>query len=239
MWLVVKYKPANLFSLRDSRSTSSGGKSLLLPTPYSVKLALIDVIWRLMGRDAAADLLRKLSPVKILLRGPEQLVLNNCFVKIARVPKDPKKFVKGSLDSRGRFPFDRTVSLRQYVYYQGDLDVAFSVEGDELLQDLKVLLPRVNYFGKRGSFFQFDGFNVTNSLDEGFNCYVDPSMDRIFKHYILQQMDDMNPQISLAALDITSDEKITVGKDRIFPLSLLPYQLKKSSKQYAYFVRSE
>ena len=46
MWLMADYEAVTLFSLKMSGATSSGGKSLLLPTPYAIKL-LVDAIPRL------------------------------------------------------------------------------------------------------------------------------------------------------------------------------------------------
>ena len=45
------YKPTTLFSLRDSNSTSSGGKSLFLPSPYSIRMAFISQSISLGGVD--------------------------------------------------------------------------------------------------------------------------------------------------------------------------------------------
>jgi hypothetical protein len=45
------FRPTALFSLRDSNSTSSGAKSLLLPSPYSIKMALISQAISLGGED--------------------------------------------------------------------------------------------------------------------------------------------------------------------------------------------
>lgn len=38
----VKYIPTSLFSLKDSNSTNSGAKSLFLPSPYTVKMAILN-----------------------------------------------------------------------------------------------------------------------------------------------------------------------------------------------------
>lgn len=45
----VKYLPTALFSLKDSNSTNSGAKSLFLPSPYSIKMALLNQIITIEG----------------------------------------------------------------------------------------------------------------------------------------------------------------------------------------------
>ena len=39
-WIVFAYQPTALFSLKTSRATSTVGKTLLIPTPYAVKMAV-------------------------------------------------------------------------------------------------------------------------------------------------------------------------------------------------------
>src|ERR1700722_18200764 len=45
-WLVAAYSPVTMFSLRMTHATSKGGKTLVVPTPYAVKMALLDVCFR-------------------------------------------------------------------------------------------------------------------------------------------------------------------------------------------------
>ena len=44
MWLAVSYQPTSLFSLKLSSATNSAGKSLPVPSPYAVKMALLNAI---------------------------------------------------------------------------------------------------------------------------------------------------------------------------------------------------
>ena len=53
MWLVAEYQPVGLFSLKHASATSSGGKSLLVPTPFALKMALLDGACRLWGVSEA------------------------------------------------------------------------------------------------------------------------------------------------------------------------------------------
>jgi hypothetical protein len=45
-WLVFRYRPVTLFSLKMSRATSTVGKTLLTPKPYAVKMAFVDAALR-------------------------------------------------------------------------------------------------------------------------------------------------------------------------------------------------
>ena len=58
-WLVAKYQPAALFSLKVSSATSSVGKTLIVPTPYSIKMAFVDAAFRAgLSDNECADFLR-------------------------------------------------------------------------------------------------------------------------------------------------------------------------------------
>jgi len=49
MWMIARYLPVAPFSLKPAAATSSGGKTLLVITPYAIKMALLDVAIRIMG----------------------------------------------------------------------------------------------------------------------------------------------------------------------------------------------
>ena len=55
MWLVSEYEASALFTLKPATATASGGKTLLVPTPFAIKMALLDVACRLAGRAAAEE----------------------------------------------------------------------------------------------------------------------------------------------------------------------------------------
>ena len=46
MWLLAIYEATTLFSLKTSDATSSGGRTLLAPTPYAIKMGLLDAAYR-------------------------------------------------------------------------------------------------------------------------------------------------------------------------------------------------
>jgi len=94
----VKYKPTALFSLKDSNSTNSGAKALLLPSPYSIKMAVINQAI-VSGGDLeyleakGSKLFQFIRDAKISFFIPQETFfsVNNSFLKIAKpVRKDAK-----------------------------------------------------------------------------------------------------------------------------------------------------
>src|SRR5258708_8974282 len=80
--------PISLFSLRQSLSTSSGAKTLLIPTPFALKTALLDAAIRVLGKEQAILLFPTIRDAQIAVRLPGQLVVINSFLKIVRPKKN-------------------------------------------------------------------------------------------------------------------------------------------------------
>ena len=67
MWVLAEYQPTTLFSLRPATATTSGGKSLIVPTPFAVKMALLDIAIRTQGLEAGRALFSALRGLRIAL----------------------------------------------------------------------------------------------------------------------------------------------------------------------------
>jgi len=91
-WLIASYRPTAMFSLRMTHATSKGGKTLLVPTPYAVKLALIDACFRLHASDEgyahAARVYEMIKARKIRFCPPEHCVVQQTFIKIKQQEKN-------------------------------------------------------------------------------------------------------------------------------------------------------
>jgi len=127
MWLVVQYLPVAPFSLKPAAATSSGGKTLLAPTPYAIKMALLDVAIRTMGLSQGERLFPALRDLSISLNLPEDLMVIKGFSKIQRPLKDKGDERKAlEAQARGHWPMQPTIAFREYVYYRDAFQLAFS-----------------------------------------------------------------------------------------------------------------
>ena len=150
-WLVASYQPVTLFSLRMTHATSKGGKTLVVPTPYALKMALIDACFRRFGPGEANEWAHRvfewLKRREIRLRPPKHCVVNNTFVKVLDWSRE-----------RADGPFRNTIVYREFAFFGGDdLLVAIAVAGlcDEELRIIEGLFAHINSLGKRGGFWQF------------------------------------------------------------------------------------
>lgn len=205
------YKPTALFSLRDSNSTSSGAKSLFLPSPYAIKMAFLSQAISLGGENFYEnkkhfDIVRD-TTISYNIKG--NFCVNNCFVKIQK--------------QRDNDPFKPTVSFREYLFLDGDLEIIFEVKNNEDVMFLKKYLHRINYFGKRGCFFQFVKYNNQPS-----DSNVKTFDVKELSFGILQEYDDFDKKLTFDNVNSFSDAKTTRSKS----LLVLPLSTTSSSKSY-------
>ncbi len=145
----VKYLPTTLFSLKDSNATNSGAKSLFLPSPYAIKMAILNQaitvggeFERLSSNNSKQFKFIRDTKINYYIEDGSYFSTNNSFVKILKPAREGGGFIQ-------------TVSFREYLYLSSPLEVIFEVDIEEQAQYLKNYLHRINYFGKRGCFFQF------------------------------------------------------------------------------------
>lgn len=211
----VIYQPTNLFSLKDSRSTNSGAKSLLIPSPYSIKMALFNQAITIDGREIFLGKESKefafIKDVKIAYRVSGSFCVNNCFVTI-------QSLRDGAY--RGK------PSFREYIYLSDSIEIIFEVMNEHAKHYLQKYLHRINYFGKRGCFFQFVGYRDNPSEP---NVKEFDAID--FKPGILQDFDE----ISLKAQFKNIDNFDSANAQRDKRILVIPVSLKNSSKAYSLY----
>ncbi len=225
-WLEAVYQPTTLFSLRPSWATSSGGKSLLSPSPYAIKVALLDVAIRVDGLAQAENAWSLLRTLEIGIQLPKQVVVTNLFARILRKRRNPA--TAGSADAG---PFQKTIGYREYVYLPDSLHLALGTKADELEQ-LERWLLNLTYLGKRGGFVQVMGKPELISDIDGYTLLTQATKQ--FPVYgLMQRVDDCDPTMKWDNANIyTSSRPKRISRDIV-----LPYRLKKSSRSYSLYER--
>lgn len=241
MWIVAQYLPVAPFSLKPAAATSSGGKSLLAPTPYAIKMALLDVAIRTIGLTQAERLFPALRDLSISLNLPKDLVVIKGFSKIRRPLKDKGDVEKAQeAQARGHWPMQPTIAYREYVYYRDAFQLAFTlIDRDSLPSELPRLLTCINYLGKRGGFVQITQppVQVENLPEDLFTELTPEGLRSFHSDGTLQVLDDCGDSLTFQRANIYSSERITVGKERILRHVVLPYKLTRSSRSYSWYQR--
>ena len=149
MWVVAEYEAVTLFSLRLSSATASGGKTLLVPTPFALKMALLDAACRALGVGEAERWWPAVRDMRVALQPSGKAVVTNLFQKVLRPRRNAVPHYEPDAG-----PFQRTIGYREYVQLVGPMGIAFEVTDGGLTERLRDLLVHVTYLGKRGSFMQ-------------------------------------------------------------------------------------
>jgi hypothetical protein len=211
----VIYQPTNLFSLKESNSTNSGAKSLLIPSPYSIKMALFNQAITIDGKETFAERESKefafIKDSKIEYRVSGSFCVNNCFVTILSLRDGA---------------FRGKPSFREYIYLSDNIEIIFDVKSVEAKQYLQKYLHRINYFGKRGCFFQFVEYrdNPSEPNVKEFNVSD-------FSPGILQEFDDVSPKANFKNVD--NFDAASAKRDK--KILVIPVRNVNSSKSYTHF----
>lgn len=224
VWLKASYQPTTLFSLRPSWATSSGGKSLLLPSPYALKMAVLDVALRTSGQAVGEAAWPWIRDMQIGIRLPQQIVVTNLFAKILRLRRNPAP--AGSADAG---PFQKTIGYREYVYHPEPIHLVFGVPEEKTAQ-LSEWLAQVNYWGKRGGFVQLLAApELVDNVDDFILLTVDQKAFPVMG--LVQILDDCSPKMTFAHANIYDKKKPA----RIVRHIVIPYQLVRSSRAYSLY----
>jgi hypothetical protein len=226
-WLLAEFAPVSLFSLKTSQATSSVGRTLVVPTPYAMKMACVDAAFRAGLRDdVCAQFLEQLVGVDVRVRPPTTAIVTHTIVKIRQEPKKPSP----------ELPYISSVAYREVVHHAGRWWWAFDLAArDDLLAErLVTTLPHVRSVGKRGSFLQFLGLERVEELDETYTSPIVPGEDfRIAAAWHVQQLDDFGPGATFNSLSTYSGARAQRGRDRIFTATMIPLGLVRSGPGFS------
>lgn len=249
-WTIATYEPVSLFSLRPANSTTSGGKTLIAPTAFCIKMALLSASIQTAGVAEGQRRFPQIRDLRIALALPRQVVVVKSFAKIRRPfeSKDSQKKEEtletfkarqqqkiADLLERGQYPFQSTIAYRELVQFGGALRIAFTSPQGEAPAWLSETLPTINYLGKRGSFVQIAGWPIVVDSLEGSFTEVTRDSTSFAPEGTLQMLDDCGSMMTFEHADIYNAKRITFGKERVPRHVVLPYRLRQSSRGYSLY----
>lgn len=243
MWSIAYYQATSLFSLRPALSTASGAQSLLVPTPFAIKMALIDVAITHYGIVQAVPWWPVIRDLSIALSLPQYVVVNKTFIKIQRkgeLPKqkgvDKDQYIRDQLEE-GKWPLSPTIAFREFVGFDGLLGVALQAKSEHAVP-LGDLLRLINYFGKRGSFMQIQGPPIVQETIDDSWTVITQSSQSFPIDGTLQMLDDCGKKLSWEHVDVYSEKRIRHAEgERELRTVILPYRLRQSSYRYSFYER--
>lgn len=232
MWIIAEYEATTLFTLKPATATASGGKTLLVPTPFAIKMALLNVAYTLLGQ-AAEDEWEWLGSLPLALSPTPEVVVNNTFIKILRPRRNPA--APGSQDAGY---FGRTITYREYAQLNGTLGIALQTNDNDQATKLQRWLVNINYLGKRGSFMQISAVpDVVDDLPAGY-VVINGELNDFPIDSILTQLDDVGSDVDFETISIYSGKRMTLGKHRLLHDVALPYRVVSSSRGYTRYAKN-
>lgn len=231
MWIAAYYQATTLFSLKPATATSSGGKTLLIPTPYTIKMALVDFICKAEGRGAAESVWTTLRRLTVAVKPASAVVVNNTFTKILKPRRAP-----AAPGSPHAGPFGKSIGYREYAHLAGDLGLALEILEPLTAARLSTWLAGVQYLGKRGSFMQLQRPpEVMEALDPAFVVLNGVLPTQFPLQAVMQQVDDSAATLSFQQMDVYDDTPMKLGRDRVLHPAILPYEMVSSSRAFTHY----
>ncbi|HEC21557.1 MAG TPA: hypothetical protein ENI95_01425 [Chloroflexi bacterium] len=239
MWHVATYQPVTFFSLRPANATTAGGKTLVTPTPYAFKMALLNAAIRVYGLEQGKAWFPRLRDLEVAIRLPDALLVIGTFQRIRRPRKETPT------DTGLIAVWQSNIAFREYVHFGGPLVLAVQ-EPEPLDPPLpwEVLFSQINYLGKRGSFVQFMGYETADDLPwewpGGFVWLNPDTPGAIEPTGLLQLLDDCGPKMTFAHADIYDKTRLKVGNyedGRQLKTVVLPYRMSATARGFTLYER--
>lgn len=234
MWLITEFEAVTLFSLKMSTATASGGKTLLVPTPYAIKMALLDVACRNLGLAEARGRWDEIRDLTVAVSPARRAVVTNLFQKVLRPRRNPI-----AMNEPDAGFFQKTIGYREYVHWEGSIGLALGWRADAPKPWLAELLQQVSYLGKRGGFVQMIRSPEQFQNLPGGYVNLAEAAPQFSIGGTLQLLDDCSPDLTFEKANIYSGKGIRIGKERLLRSIVLPYQIQKSSRSFTLYERSD
>lgn len=231
-WLVIRYDIVALFSLKMSRATSTAGKTLLVPTPYAVKMAFVDVALRHRFSSDPDSLIAGLRDASIRIGVPQHACVTGTIQSVRQESREVDRRRDPDLPA-----YRSTIAMRELVHCRGSFRLAFDLDtlAAETAALLVTLAPAINYFGKRGSFVQYTGQSQIAQLDDTFSRAVQSESPPETPRGYRATLDDFGPKADFDALNSFSRSRIEPGVHRKFVETLIPMREYNSGPGFAHF----
>lgn len=237
-WLTVSYQPVSLFSLKRSDATSMAARSNLVPTPYAIKMALLKALLESQGSLHQTNFDQWIKTQFVWIRDlqmyvlpPERLVVNRNGYKLRywnqQADKDYRK--AHNKEAPAISPMQDGFVFREWVHLDGELQICCG--STDRVAELEQLFAQINYFGKRGCFFQY----LPDAKRETPEPQFQPNAEAGFT---VQPMDDLGEKTTFSRINPFSTEKAQLDKDRIIKPGFLPLQLTATSARYDLYKRN-
>ncbi|MEM1673060.1 MAG: hypothetical protein QXX33_04085 [Candidatus Hadarchaeales archaeon] len=216
MWVRAKYVFGATFSYRIPGFSSSYAAAAPIPSPSTVKLALVATAIEKSGNvEVGKNLFESLKTAKVVIELPEKIAVF-------------KSFIKRLKQKRGGKGFDRTFGIREYVLYSGPLTIFVNTSNKVIMESLKA----VRYFG------------TSDSLCTNVECdYYEPAWDKVPRPYspeekmegVIFLLTDFTKEATFDAVNPYSKVSLKGGEHIVKQPYIFPLRVIEKKKTYTIY----
>jgi hypothetical protein len=146
VWLRAEYI-THVFHYRMPGTVAIASVNPLIPSPLTIKMAMLATLLRDNRVDEARQLVNDLPHIRVLIQPPVGVMTFKAFMRYVRVPATKKA---GEVDSMTGGVYGVSPHVREYALWDGPLTVF--VETPEILRDvIESALFRIAYLGAKDS----------------------------------------------------------------------------------------
>jgi len=178
-------------------------------------MALVNATISKYGLEVARQKFPAIRDAAVAISVPDQVAVNKAFVKVQVFEDKVSKADIPTARKEGRYPFKSSVAFREFVAYHGLLGLALKADDNEV----RSLMQNINYFGKRGCFFQCTSLEVSENLPDGFTLLTEPAENATMG--TPQVMDDIKPDVPFENISIYDNPKNDVRKPNMVVLPMV------------------
>jgi hypothetical protein len=230
-WLIAEFAPTALFSLKVSSATSSVGRTLVIPTPYAIKMALVDAGFRAgLSDNDCGEFLRALAGIGVRIAPAQDTVVTHTFVKVRQESRDADPLR----------PYTSTISYREVAHLNLPINWAFDLAtaDDASVNRLVELLPHISYIGKRGSFVRFLRVYRISILGSDYTQPV--SFEGAWsppRRAHVVPLDDFGPDADLETLSTFTQKRPKRDQHRRFINTIVPVGIVNTGPGFTHYSR--
>ncbi|MBS7630103.1 CRISPR-associated protein Cas5 [Candidatus Bathyarchaeota archaeon] len=218
-WIGAEYNFASTFSYRLPDFSSSYALSAPIPSPSTIKLALVSgIISRKGNIERGKQLFEQIRTVKVTTELPDRIATFKCFIK--RLKK--KRQGKG---------FEPTFGIREYIIYNGPLRIFLNVS-NQVMDDVKDALKAVSYLGTSDSLCTCTEFNIREPLWNKCPQLYDSEHG---KEGILFMLTEFTNEVAFENVNPYSEVRMIKGKHIVTKPYLFPIHIMTKESNYVIY----
>jgi hypothetical protein len=226
-WIYAEFAFLANFVLKPSDVSHTSGKTLLLPTPYAIKMALLDRAIRIDGIQVIDKLFPIIRDLKIFWDGPKAIGVTQLLDKV-------RKFNGRNLDE--------SIIMQEYCTYSSAFRLLIGpIDNMSTAQTMANYLKSLSYLGRNSSIISCHQLEIKDdsALTHRFIDICEP-LDLLQPPLgMVQRMDDMLRRATFDDVSTYNLERKARLETRNQYDIIIPYRLIPRSDGFVAYIRRE